>query len=113
RDLAFRRLYLGFALALLAIGAVLSLIPYGENRVMGAQLRYGAPCLLLGLFFYLAALRNESDVKFRNLLELIFGGAGALFAVVGLFGGNIRGDFLLPVGLVLALLGLVYLVGFI
>ena len=109
RDLVFRRLYLGFALALLLLGAVLSLLPY--PRALGDQLRFAAPCLLLALFFFLAALRNEDDPGFRNLLQLIFGGAGALFAAVGLFGGNFQNFF--TIGLVFALLGLLYLASFV
>jgi ABC-2 type transport system permease protein len=111
RDVAFRRMYLGFALVLLALGGVLALLPY--PKAMADQLRFGAPCLLLALFFFLAGLRNEDDPGIRNVLELIFGGAGALMALVGLFGGNIRGEFLLPLGLVFALLGLLYLAAFV
>jgi ABC-2 type transport system permease protein len=111
RDVSFRRLYLVFALALLAVGAVVSLIPY--PKALGDQLRFGAPCLLLALFFYLAAQRNEDDPAFRNLLGLIFGAAGGLLAVFGLLAGSIRSDFLLPLGLVCALMGLLYLTAFI
>jgi ABC-2 type transport system permease protein len=111
RDVSFRRLYLVFSLALLAVGAVLSLMPY--PKVVGDQLRFGAPCLLLSLFFFLAAHRNEDDPALRNPLELIFGGVGALMAIGGLFFGILRSDILIPVGLVLALVGLLYLAAFI
>jgi ABC-2 type transport system permease protein len=111
RDVAFRRLYLAFSLALLAVGAVLSLLPIPKE--LGDQLRYGAPCLLLALFFFLSAHRNEDDPGFRKLLELVFGGAGALLAVGGLLGGNLQGAFLLPMGVVFSVLGALYLTSFI
>src|SRR5262245_30156425 len=82
RDVMFRRLYQLFALVLLAVGVVLCLIPH--PKVMGDQLRFGAPCLVLAVLFILAGLRNETDDAFRRLMELIFGGAGALFSLVGL-----------------------------
>ncbi len=49
----------------------------------------------------------------RKLAENIIGAAGAVMALVSLVGGNIRGDFLLPICLLLAILGIVYLIAFV
>jgi hypothetical protein len=49
----------------------------------------------------------------RNLLGLVLGGAGVVLAVVGLFGGSLTVDFLLPYGLFLSLLGLLYTASFV
>jgi hypothetical protein len=110
RDEQFRRMYMMFSAVLLLVGAFLAVSPW---PVYFAQFRYGVICLCLALLFALAFLRNETEERFRNAVQLGLGGAGAVMAVVGLVGGNIKGDFLVPVGLVLALVGLVYLVAFV
>jgi ABC-type transport system involved in multi-copper enzyme maturation permease subunit len=111
RDVQFRRLYLGFAYATLAVGVFLSFYPYPAKA--GDQFRYAVPCASLALLFFLAFLRNEDDPFFRRVAQFTLGAAGLVMALVGLLGGNVRGDFLLPYGLVLGLLGLVYLVAFV
>src|SRR5437867_3528613 len=71
------------------------------------------PSVALGLLFLLAPLRHETDVQFRNLAVGVLGGAGALMALVGLLGGTIHSGFLMPFGILLAILGLVYLTSFV
>jgi gliding motility-associated transport system permease protein len=110
RDVQFRRMYLFFGCALLAVGALLCFFP---NPKVGALFRYGVPCLILALLFLLAFLRNETDDIFRNVAQQFLGGGGALMAVIGLLGGNIRGEFFLPYGIVLSVLGLIYVASFI
>jgi hypothetical protein len=110
RDIQFRRMYLAFGCATLALGAILCVFPRPEA---GALFRFGVPCLILSLLFILAFLRNETDDSMRNIAQMILGIAGGLMAIVGLAGGNIRGEFLLPFGLVLSLLGLIYLAAFV
>src|SRR6202022_1127282 len=58
-------------------------------------------------------LRNETTAFNRNLAQMVLAAAGALFVVVGLGYGNIKAPFLMPQGLLLALIGLLYLAGFI
>jgi ABC-2 type transport system permease protein len=112
RDVQVRRMYMAFSYALLAVGAGLFFYPYLTTTTNPTG-RLGVPCLVLALLFFLAWLRNESDALLRNVGERTLGAAGALLAIVGLLGGTIRGEFLLPGGLVLALLGLVYLATFV
>jgi ABC-2 type transport system permease protein len=111
RDLQFRRLYMAFGFATLVVGAALCLIPYPQKA--GDLFRYAVLCLLLALLFFLAFLRNEDDPLIRRIAEFTLGGAGALMALIGLFGGNVRGEFLMPFGLILAVLGVLYLTSFV
>jgi ABC-2 type transport system permease protein len=106
-DVQFRRLYMIFAYALLVVGAFLMVVPY--NNQMGALFGQGFGCLFLGLLFLLAFLRNEDDDRMRKMAHNVLGTLGALMAVVGLAGGLIKGEFLTPIGLLLAVLGLIYL----
>jgi ABC-2 type transport system permease protein len=110
-DPQIRRVYMAFGYLCIIIGGFLAIVPY--NKQPGALFGQGFVCLFLGLLFLLAFLRNEDDAWFRNLAENILGGAGAVMAIVGLAGGNIRGEFLLPYGLLLGLLGLAYVTAFI
>jgi ABC-2 type transport system permease protein len=119
RDVMFRRLYLLFALVLLLVGVVLSLLP--KPSAMGDQLRYGAPLMLVALLFFVASLRNEEDESFRRTMELILGASGALLALASLVmlllvrtdASMTRHQNLLSLGLTLGGFGLVYLFAFI
>ncbi len=110
-DVQIRRVYMAFGYLCLVIGGFLTFVPY--NKQPGALFGQGFMCLFLGLLFLLAFLRNEDDAWFRTLAENIIGGAGAAMALIGLAGGTIKGEFLAPIGLLLAVLGLIYLTAFI
>jgi len=110
-DTQIRRVYMAFGYLCIVLGGFLAILPY--NKQPGSLFGQGFLCLFLGLLFLLAFLRNEEDAWFRTLAENIIGGAGALMAVVGLVGGNIKGEFLTPIGLLLAVLGLLYLIAFV
>src|SRR5262249_39206776 len=111
RDVQFRRMYMAFGFALLAVGAVVSIYPH--PKAPGDQFRYGVPCIGLALAFLLAYLRNETDERVRRVTEYTLLGAGAVMATVGLVGGHVKAEFLVPYGLVLAVFGVVYLAAFI
>jgi hypothetical protein len=111
REVQYRRLYGYFGLLALVVGAFLCVLPY--PNAAGDQFGLGFLCLSLALLFELAVLRNETDSFSRSLIQGFLLGGGAAMAAVGLVGGNIRVDFLVPVGLLLAALGLVYLVAFV
>src|SRR5579875_1456563 len=110
-DVQFRRVYMAFGYLCLVVGGFLAIVPY--NKQPGALFGQGFLCLFLGLLFLLAFLRNEDEAWFRNLAENIIGGAGVAMALIGLVGGNVKGEFLMPYGLLLALLGLIYLTAFV
>jgi ABC-type transport system involved in multi-copper enzyme maturation permease subunit len=111
RDQQIRRIYMAFAYLALVVGAFLCIVPYPQKA--GDQFGPGFLCLTLSLLFQLAFHRNETDPWFRNLCESTLAGGGALMALVGLIGGNVRVPFLVPFGLLLALLGMVYLAAFV
>jgi hypothetical protein len=110
RDVQFRRVYMAFAYLCFVVGAFLCFLPY---PTLGAQFGPGFWCMSLALPFFLAFHRNETEPGLRNVVELTLGAAGVVMAAVGLFGGSLRAPFLLPVGLLLALLGLAYLIAFV
>jgi ABC-type transport system involved in multi-copper enzyme maturation permease subunit len=110
RDVQFRRVYAVFAYLCLVVGAFLCFLPYPK---IGAQFGPGFLCMGLALPFFLTFHRNETEPGLRNVLELTLGAAGVVMAAVGLFGGSLRAPFLLPTGLLLAFLGLVYLIAFV
>ncbi len=113
RDLEFRHIYRTLGWALLVVGAFIgTMLPYPKNY--GDLFSFGYPLMVLGLLFQIAPLRNETDPFWRNMTQAVLGGAGGIMAVVSLIGGfwfaDSTRDFLLPVGLLVAILGLVYLV---
>lgn len=110
-DVQYRRVYMGFGYLCLIAGGFLAVVPY--NKQPAAFFGQGFGFLFLGLLFLLAFLRNEDDIWFRKLAENVIGGVGAAMALIGLVGGTIKGEFLLPIGLLLAILGLIYLTGFV
>lgn len=110
RDVQFRRVYAVFAYLCLVVGVFLCFLPYPR---MGAQFGPGFLCMSLALPFFLAFHRNETEPGLRNAVELTLGAAGVVMAAVGLFGGSLRAQFLLPTGLLLSFLGLIYLIAFV
>lgn len=111
KDIQFRRMYMVFGLVTLGLGAVLTLLPY--PKAVGDQFHWGVSCLVLGLFFLLAFLRTETEPFLRDLIQKVLGLAGLVMAVAGFLGGNIRAEFFLPMGLVFATLGLVFMAAFV
>lgn len=106
-DVQFRRVYMIFGAAIVIVGGFLAVVPYPTK--MGDQFAKAVPCFLLGLLFLLAFLRNETEEALRRGTQYLLAAAGAIMALAGLIGGNVRSEFLTPIGFLLALLGLVYL----
>jgi ABC-2 type transport system permease protein len=109
-DIQFRRLYMGFGYLCLAGGALLCVLPWTK---VGDKFGLGFALMTLALFFILAFLRNEDDPLLRRVGQYVLGGAGAALAATGLIGGNVHVNFLVPYGLLVAVLGLAYLASFI
>jgi ABC-type transport system involved in multi-copper enzyme maturation permease subunit len=112
KEQQMRRSYTILGGLLCIAGIVFSVVRFQEQ--VGSLFLIGVLCFVFGLLFVLAGLRYETDEIWRKWILLAIGGAGALGALTGLIGGNIgKGEFLLPYGLLLALLGLFYLSAFI
>jgi ABC-type transport system involved in multi-copper enzyme maturation permease subunit len=113
KDLQVRRMYGAFGFLLLVVGGLLAALP-GPGQPMGYLfLRYGIPSLALALLFLLAFAHNETDEPWHRMTTSVLGGVGALLALVGFIGGNVSDLFLLPYGVLLALVGLGYLWAFV
>ncbi len=111
KDLQFRLLYLAVAAGAFLVGVALCIIPYPAH--FGDMFGGGFLALLAALLFVLAVLRNETDAVRRDYIQLTILGVGGVMALTGLVGGAISIHFLTPYGLLLSLLGLVYLLAFI
>jgi ABC-type transport system involved in multi-copper enzyme maturation permease subunit len=107
-DQQIRRAYGGFGLIFAVMGVVVSLLP-AQGFVGGLFLPWGFICLVLSLVFLLAYSRHEDDPLWEKVTVYTVGGIGAAAALTGLMGGSIAVNFLVPYGLVLALIGLFYL----
>ncbi len=110
RDVQFRRLYLVFGGLALLVGGFLCVL---AKPNVGDQFKSGFPCMVLALVFVAAALRNEDEHPFRDYVQYALGGVGGLMLLIGVIGGMFRGEFLLPFGLLLAILGICYVAAFV
>lgn len=111
KDLQFRLMYTAVAALVFIVGVALCIIPFPTH--FGDMFGGGFLALLAALMFVLAVLRNETDAVRRDYIQLTILGAGGVMALTGLIGGTISIHFLTPFGLLLSLLGLVYLLAFI
>jgi ABC-type transport system involved in multi-copper enzyme maturation permease subunit len=111
-DTYIRRAYGLVGYALLGAGILLAVLPI-KGPPGTLFLPWGYICLVVALLFLLPFTRNETDRKWRGITFLVIGAIGAALAAIGLVGGNISEDFLIPYSLLLAVLGLAYLWAFI
>lgn len=113
RDLQVRRLYGVFGFLCLAVAVVVSAIKTELGPPGTLFLPYGVIGMTLGLFFLLAFAHNETEEPWRTRTVLVLGAVGAASALTAFIGGSISQAFLLPYGVILALLGVGYLWAFI
>jgi ABC-2 type transport system permease protein len=98
---------MAFGYVWIIVGIVVSAFPI--QGPSGSQfLPKGVPCLILGLLFLMAYVRNETEDIFRQTAIRVVGVVGGLAAAGGLLFGSIYADFLIFRGLMLCLIGLAY-----
>jgi ABC-2 type transport system permease protein len=107
RDMQVRRTYMALGYAFLGVGVLLSFLALtAQYRSM--FLPFGVLGWVVGLLFLLAFVRHEDEAKWHDPAVYVIGGAGVLLGLVGFIFSNVSLDFLLPYGLVVLLVGLVY-----
>jgi ABC-type transport system involved in multi-copper enzyme maturation permease subunit len=109
RDQQLRRAYGVLGSLWLVLGAVLIIFNIFGAGWAANYFVPGVVCGLLALLFFLAFLRHETEAEWHNLAVNVIAIVGGVLAVGAFLGSNIRAAFLLPDGLLLALLGLAYL----
>ncbi len=107
KDIQYRRLYGLLALVFLAGGVLTLILPY-KGSIGGLYLPLGAPCFTLALAFLLCFARNEEDEEFLKFTHYILGVSGGLMVLLGLIGGVVSENFLLSLGIINLILGLLY-----
>jgi ABC-type transport system involved in multi-copper enzyme maturation permease subunit len=107
RDVQIRRVYALLGMFGLVLGVVLGVVALVWS-MSELFLPWGFVFMAVALFFLVAVVRNETEPVWHDGLVKLLGAAGLLLSLVGFIGGNVRADFLLPYGLVLAVLGLGY-----
>jgi ABC-2 type transport system permease protein len=73
---------------------------------------YGWPGLVIGLCFLICHARRETDGAFRNFTLLGMLAIGTVFTVVGLVVGSFQPLFIETYGIILTLVGVLYLAGY-
>jgi ABC-type transport system involved in multi-copper enzyme maturation permease subunit len=116
-DFQVRRAYMAKGFAWLILGLALSFWPVAGSEgvaVWGARfVPFGVVCLMLGLLFLLAFVRNETELSVRDMATYVIGGLGGAMALGGFLFGTLYNDFLVPKGIVLILLGLAFVWAFV
>jgi ABC-2 type transport system permease protein len=113
KETQLRRTYGGFGALWVAAGLFFIICQMVGMSWAASLFLPGFCCLAVGLLYSLTFLRNEEEADWRNLAWYLVGGVGGALALTGFILGNIRADFLVPNGLLLAMLGLGYLWSFV
>ncbi len=111
KELQYRRLYGALGVLLLGLAVLFRVLPF-EGVIGGRFVMVGAPCALLALGFLLSFARNETDSGIRNAIVTGLGAVGLAWALLGFVGGSISETFMLGNGVVLLVLGLLYLAAY-
>ena len=108
----FRRLYGLATLLTLAIAIGIRLFPFAAGR--GAYfLSVGVPLLFVSLLFIIGIVRAETDPFWRKLFRSILLGLSVLGLVYGVARGFFDQEFLVAEGVLVIILGFLYLAAFI
>lgn len=106
KDLQVRRTYGVLGLVWLVFAVVMTAIP-AEGGAGTLFVPYGFTGLVVGLFFLMPFVRNETEQSWRRSAVLVIGGLAVVLTLTAFVGGNVSRGFLLY-GLLLGLLGLAY-----
>jgi ABC-2 type transport system permease protein len=115
-DFQFRRIYGVLGLALILGGVIVRLVAFRATANMPWFYLGGVPGMFVGLIILVAVIRNETDAYFRTLMVNLLGGLGALMIAYSLLQGlrdPLPYTFLPGEGVLLLLLGLLYVVAYI
>jgi ABC-type transport system involved in multi-copper enzyme maturation permease subunit len=117
-DFQFRRLYGFLGIVLMLTGVVMRLLAFRQASSNWFIL-FGVPSLFVGVIPAIAVIRNETEASFRNLLLNLVGCLGALMIAFAIFRGawidssRPVAEFLPVEGVILLVLGLIYVCSFI
>ena len=115
-DVEVRRLYGALAAALLIAAVVIGVFPHrpagGGERLVGAWLPYGVGLGLLSLLFFVPFVRHETEEPFRTWARYVLLGVGAVLTAGSVAGALAAPEFLVGPGVMLAFLGLGFLVAY-
>jgi ABC-2 type transport system permease protein len=112
QDVQYRLLYLSAGYLAIAGGVLLRVLPL-NGKVGGLFLPVGVPGMVLGLIFVLTAIRHETEGRMRFNLSLPIGVLGFFMVIIGSFAGHISTQYLLVEGVLMSLVGLVFISAFI
>jgi len=100
-EVQYRRVYGMVGAVLLLAGVALRVRPQ-------LFLIFGIPSLALGMLFFVAVARNETDAFLRTFMLRLLGILGGIMILAGLIGGNISPSYVQVEGAILLVLGLLF-----
>jgi len=110
KDPLFRRPYMVVGLTFILCGLALVGRPLFQNEAPG--LLAGHAGLVVGTLFLLAFLRHEDSEGLIGICRMTLGISGAILALVGALGGQIKPDLLLPHFALMGLTGTILLAAY-
>ncbi len=112
RDVQFRRLYGFLGVGLVCVGVVLRLLAFRQSSAAWFMLG-GVPSMFVGLILVVGVVRNETEIQFRSLMVNLLGILGVLMIGFAVIRGAMVADYLPVEGVILMVLGLIYVAAFI
>ncbi len=107
----FRLLYGLASLLMLSVALGIRVFPFAAG--MGAYfLPIGVPLLFVALLFMIGVVRRETDPFWRTLFRSLMLGLGVLGLAYGVIRGFLDADFIVAEGVLVMILGFVYLLSY-
>jgi len=107
REFQFRRLYGFLGIAMLLSGVILRLVAF-RATTENWFLLVGLPCMFVGLVICIAVARNETEAGFREIILNLVGALGGLMILFAMARGVWIRDYLAVEGVLLLMLGLLF-----